>query len=331
MHFDQLGRRRFIALLGSTAVAWPVMSQAQQQARLRTVGFLGAGTPATAGVWISAFTARLRELGWIEDRNVKIDLRWAEGRPDRSAEIATEFVQGKVDVIVTYSSEHVQIAKEATSTIPIVFATAGDPVGSGLVGSLAHPGGNLTGMSSQNADLTGKRFELLSDIVPSFRRLAVLFNGNHPAYRLEADTAGAVATRLGFEALSAEVRAGDDIAPTLAAIATKVDAVFVVGETLTFTYRSQISAQALAARLPTTFSTRGYVEVGGLMSYGPNFLALFRRTADYVHKILLGEKPGDLPVEQPTRYDLIVNLITAKALGLTIPETILIRADEVIE
>jgi len=331
MQFDQLGRRRFIALLGSTAVAWPVMSQAQQQARLRTVGFLGAGTPATAGVWISAFTARLRELGWIEDRNVKIDLRWAEGRPDRSAEIATEFVQGKVDVIVTYSSEHVQIAKEATSTIPIVFATAGDPVGSGLVGSLAHPGGNLTGMSSQNADLTGKRFELLSEIVPSFRRLAVLFNGNHPAYRLEADTAGAVATRLGFEALSAEVRAGDDIAPTLAAIATKVDAVFVVGETLTFTYRSQISAQALAARLPTTFSTRGYVEVGGLMSYGPNFLALFRRTADYVHKILLGEKPGDLPVEQPTRYDLIVNLITAKALGLTIPETFLIRADEVIE
>ena len=331
MQFDQLGRRRFIALLGSTAVAWPVMSQAQQQARLRTVGFLGAGTPATAGVWISAFTARLRELGWIEDRNVKIDLRWAEGRPDRSAEIATEFVQGKVDVIVTYSSEHVQIAKEATSTIPIVFATAGDPVGSGLVGSLAHPGGNLTGMSAQNADLTGKRFELLSEIVPSFRRLAVLFNGNHPAYRLEADTAGAVATRLGFEALSAEVRAGDDIAPTLAAVATKVDAVFVVGETLTFTYRSQISAQAIAARLPTTFSTRGYVEVGGLMSYGPNFLALFRRTADYVHKILLGEKPGDLPVEQPTRYDLIVNLITAKALGLTIPETFLIRADEVIE
>lgn len=331
MQFDQLGRRRFIALLGSTAVAWPVMSQAQQQARLRTVGFLGAGTPATAGVWISAFTARLRELGWIEDRNVKIDLRWAEGRPDRSAEIATEFVQGKVDVIVTYSSEHVQIAKEATSTIPIVFATAGDPVGSGLVGSLAHPGGNLTGMSAQNADLTGKRFELLSEIVPSFRRLAVLFNGNHPAYRLEADTAGAVATRLGFEALSAEVRAGDDIAPTLAAVATKVDAVFVVGETLTFTYRSQISAQALAARLPTIFSTRGYVEVGGLMSYGPNFLALFRRTADYVHKILLGEKPGDLPVEQPTRYDLIVNLITAKALGLTIPETFLIRADEVIE
>jgi putative ABC transport system substrate-binding protein len=171
-------RRQFIALLGSTAVAWPVMSQAQQQARLRTVGFLGAGTPATAGVWISAFTARLRELGWMEDRNVKIDLRWR-----KAALIARrrsrQFVQGKVDVIVTYSSEHVQIAKEATSTIPIVFATAGDAVGSGLVGSLAHPGCNLTGMSSQNADLTGKRFELLSEIVPSFRRLAVLFNGNH--------------------------------------------------------------------------------------------------------------------------------------------------------
>ena len=222
------------------------------------------------------------------------------------------------------------VAKEATSTIPIV-ALMGDPVGSGLVASLAHPGGNLTGLSAQNADLNGKRFELLHEIVPNLRRLAVLFNGNNLAYRLETDIVRAAATPLGLEVLAAEIRSGDDIAPTFAAIATNADALLVVGEPLTFTYRSQISALALAARLPTTYYTRGYVEAGGLMSYGPNFPALFRRMADYVNKILRGTKPEDLPVEQPTRYDLIVNLTTAKALGLKIPESFLLRADEVIE
>src|SRR5262249_13490395 len=211
----------------------------------------------------------------------------------------------------TYGSEHIQIAKEATSTIPIV-ALMGDPVGSGLVASLAHPGGNLTGLSGQNADLNGKRFELLHEIVPNLRRLAVLFNGNNLAYRLESDIVRAAAIPLGLVVLAAEIRSGDDIAPTFAAIATDADALLVVGEPLTFTYRSQISALALAARLPTTYSTRGYVEAGGLMSYGPNFPALFRRMADYVNKILRGTKPEDLPVEQPTRYDLIVNLTTAR-------------------
>src|SRR5215813_8313535 len=179
--------------------------------------------------------------------------------------------------------------------------------------------------------LTGKRFELLREIVPNLRRLAVLFNGNNPAYRLETDIVRAAAIPLGLEVLAAEIRSGDDIAPTFAAIATNADALLVVGEPLTFTYRSQISALALAARLPTTYYTRGYVEAGGLMSYGPNFPALFRRMADYVNKILRGTKPEDLPVEQPTRYDLIVNLTTAKALGLKIPESFLLRADEVIE
>ena len=324
-------RREFITLLGGAGVAWPIAARAQQSAKVPTIGFLGSGTPITAGEWVVAFAQRLRELGWIEDRTIKIDLRWAEGRNDRSAEIATDFVRLKVDVIVTYGSEHVQIAKEATSTIPVVFALAGDPVGSGLVASLAHPGGNLTGLSAQNADLTGKRFELLHEIVPNLRRLAVLFNGNNLAYKLETDIVRAAAIPLGLEVLAAEIRSGDDIAPTFATIATNADALFVVGEPLTFTHRTRINTLALAARLPTTYSTRGYVEAGGLMSYGPNFPALFRRAADYVHKILLGAKPSDLPVEQPTSYDLIVNLTTAKALGLQIPESFLLRADEVIE
>ena len=324
-----IGRRKFLATLGGAVAAWPLAARAQQPA-MPTVGFLGSGTPITAGAWVVAFAQRLRELGWIEDRTIKIDLRWAEGRNDRSAEIVADFVRLKVDVIVTYGSEHIQIAKEATSTIPIV-ALMGDPVGSGLVASLAHPGGNLTGLSGQNADLNGKRFELLHEIVPNLRRLAVLFNGNNLAYRLESDIVRAAAIPLGLEVLAAEIRSGDDIAPTFAAIATNADALLVVGEPLTFTYRSQISALALAARLPTTYYTRGYVEAGGLMSYGPNFPALFRRMADYVNKILRGTKPEDLPVEQPTRYDLIVNLTTAKALGLKIPESFLLRADEVIE
>jgi ABC-type uncharacterized transport system substrate-binding protein len=272
-----------------------------------------------------------RELGWIEDRNIKIDVRWAEGRNDRSAEIAAELVRLKVDVIVTYSTEHTQIAKKATSTIPIVFALAADPVGSDLVASLARPGGNLTGLSAQNVDLTGKRFELLREIVPSLRRLAVLFNGNNPTSMTEIDIVRAAATPLGIEVSASEILGAEDIAPAIAMIAKQADALFVVGEPLTFTHRTRINTLALAARLPTTYPTRGYVEVGGLMSYGPNFPASFRRAADYVHKILLGAKPGDLPVEQPTRYDLVVNLTTAKALGLQIPDRLLALADEVIE
>ena len=324
-------RRGFITLLGGVAVAWPLAARAQQTANLPTVGFLGAGSATTADVWVSAFTSRMRELGWIEDRNIKIDVRWAEGRNDRSADIAAEFVRLKVDVIVTYSSEHTQIAKQATSTIPIVFALAADPVGSGLVANLARPGGNLTGLSAQNVDLTGKRFELLREIVPGLRRLAVLFNGNNPTATIEIDIVRTAASPLGIEVSPSAILGAEDIAPAIARIAKQADALFVVGEPLTFTHRTRINTLALAARLPTNYPTRGYVEVGGLMSYGPNFSASFRRAADYVHRILLGAKPGDLPVEQPTRYDLVVNLTTAKALGLTIPEAFLLRADEVIE
>jgi putative ABC transport system substrate-binding protein len=325
-----IGRRELLVALGGAA-AWPLAARAQQAAKVPTIGFLGSGTPITAGAWVVAFAQRLRELGWIEDRTIKIDLRWAEGRNDRSGEIAAEFVRLKVDVIVTYSTEQIHIAKKATSIIPIVFAMASDPVGSDLVTSLARPGGNLTGLSSQNVDLTGKRFELLREIVPSLRRLAVLFNGNNPTSMTEIDIVRTAASPLGIEVSASEILGAEDIAPAIATIAKQADALFVVGDPLTFTHRTRINTLALAARLPTTYSTREYVETGGLMSYGPNFSALFRRAADYVHKILLGAKPSDLPVEQPTSYDLIVNLTTAKALGLQIPESFLLRADEVIE
>ena len=291
---------------------------------------MGAGSEESSP-WITAFTQRLRELGWIDGRNVAIDLRWAQGRRDRSAEIAAEFVRQKVDVIVTYSNEHVEIAKQSTSTIPIVFAFAGDPLGTGLVASLVRPGGNLTGLSAQNVDLAGKRFELLREVIPGLLRLAILFNVNNPNSPLEFGIIQAAARPLGLEVLPSEIQRADDIAPALVAIKDHADAMYVVGDPLTFVHRTQINTLAVSQRLPTVFSVREYVEAGGLMSYGPSFPTLFRRSGDYVDKILRGAKPADIPVEQPTKYDLVINLTTAKALGLTIPEPFLLRVDEAIK
>jgi putative tryptophan/tyrosine transport system substrate-binding protein len=323
-------RRKFIGLLGGAAV-WPLTASAQQGLRLPTIGFLGAGSQDTAGPWVGVFAQRLRELGWIEGRTINIDLRWAEGRKDRSAEIAAEFVRIKVDLIVTYSAEHALIAKRMTATIPIVATLLHDPRGTGLT-SIAHPGGNFTGISSQNVDLTGKRVELLREVVPNLRRLAILFNVNNPTSPLELDVVQSVGRLLGVEVLTSELRPGDDIASVFAAMkGAQADALYVIGDPLTFVHRTRINILAVAARLATVHATREFVEAGGLMSYGPNYPALFRRAAEYVDKILRGTKPGDLPVEQPTRYDLVLNLTTAKALGLDIPPTLLARADEVIE
>jgi putative tryptophan/tyrosine transport system substrate-binding protein len=322
-------RREFITLFAGAAATRPVAVRAQH-AKLPTIGFLGAGSEESSP-WITAFTQRLRELGWIDGRNVAIDLRWAQGRKDRSAEIAAEFVRQKVDVIVTYSNEHVEIAKQSTSTIPIVFAFAGDPLGTGLVASLARPGGNLTGLSSQNVDLAGKRFELLREVIPGLRRLAILFNVNNANSPLEFGIIQAAARPLGLEVLPSEIQRTDDIAPALVAIKGHADAMYVVGDPLTFVHRTQINTLAISERLPTVFSVREYVEAGGLMSYGPSFPTLFRRAGDYVDKILRGAKPADIPVEQGTKYDLVINLATAKALGLTIPEPFLLRVDEAIK
>ena len=274
---------------------------------------------------------RLRELGWIEGRTVAIEYRWAEGRSERFAEIAAEFVRLKVDVIVTAGTAAVVAAKQATSVIPIVFAAAGDPVGTGLVASLARPGGNVTGLSNQSADLAGKRLELLREVVPGLRRLAIMANVGNPIGVLEMGEVQAAARTLGLEVVTLEIRRAEDIAPAFEALKGRADALYVVTDPLVNTNRIRINTLALGARLPTMHGIREYVEAGGLMSYGPNFPDLFRRAADYVDKILRGAKPADIPVEQPTKFDLVINLTTAKALGLDVPPTLLARADEVIE
>jgi putative ABC transport system substrate-binding protein len=275
---------------------------------------------------------RLGELGWIEGRTVAIEYRWAEGHNERLAEIAAEFVRRKVDVIVTHSTAPVTAAKQATSTIPIVFASvAADPVGIGLVASLARPGGNITGISSLTAELAGKRLELLRELIPSVHRLAIMTNADAPGAVLETADAQAAARTLGLEIITSEIRRAEDIPPAFEALKGRADALFVTPEPLVLTNRIRINILAAAARLPTVYGLREYVEAGGLMSYGANFPNQFRRGADLIDKILRGAKPADIPVERPTKFDLVINLTTAKALGLTIPESLLLRADEVIE
>jgi putative tryptophan/tyrosine transport system substrate-binding protein len=324
-------RREFITLLGGAAASLPLVLRAQQPAKLPTVGFLGAGTPSTYSQWVAAFMQQLRERGWIEGRNIAIELRWAEGKNEGYADIAAEFVRLNVDVIVTTGTAAVVAAKQATSVIPIVFTSAGDPVATGLVASLARPGGNVTGLSNQLPDLAGKRLELLREIIPGLHRLAILTNVGNPIGALEMGEVQAAARTLGLEILPLEIRRAEDIGPAFEALKDRADALYVVAEPLLSGNHVRISTLALGARLPTLLGIRDYVEAGGLVSYGPNTPDLFRRAADLVDKILRGAKPKDIPVEQPAKFDLVINLTTAKALGLTIPPTLLARADEVIE
>jgi putative ABC transport system substrate-binding protein len=323
-------RREFITLLGGAGVAWPLAVRAQQTA-MPVIGFFSPNSASSASQWTAAFVQRLRDLGWIEGRTVAIAYRWGEGRSERAAEFVAEFVRVKVDVIVTHGEPNILAAKQATSTIPIVFALATDPVGSGFVASLARPGGNLTGMSIQGPDLVGKRLQLLREVVPDLRRLAIMTDGN-PGTMLERGEVQVAARTLGLEAaITLDVRRAEEIAPAFETLKGRVDALYICAVPLVNTNRVRINNLALAARVPTMHGFREAVEAEALMSYGPNFPDLFRRTADYVDKILRGAKPGDIPVEQPTKYDLVVNLKTAKALGLTIPEAFLLRADEVVE
>ena len=325
-----IGRRQFISALGGAAAAWPVAAHAQQARKLPTIGFFGAD-PAVWSPWTAAFVKRLGELGWIENRTVTIEYRWNGGRPERIAEIAAEFIRLKVDVIVTASGE-AAIVKRMTSDIPIVFAIAIDPVGDGLVQSLARPGGNVTGLSNQSADTSSKRLELLREIVPHLHRLAIIFDGGNHGAVLEVDNVQATARTLGIEVVKFEIRRAEDIVSAFGALTAQADALEVVGGALIAANRTRIITLSLGARLPTVFnSNRDYVQAGGLMSYAPNFSTQFRRAAEFVDKILHGTKPGDIPVEQPNKFDLTINLTTAKALGLTIPELFLSLADEVIE
>ena len=323
-------RREFISLLGG-ATAWPLSARAQQTRRLRTIGFLGAATAVVWAPWTAAFEKRLDELGWMKGRTVAIEYRWAEGRSIRFAEIASEFVRFNVDAIVTAGTESTIAVKQVTSEVPIVVALATDPVAAGLVASLARPGGNVTGFSHQGTDIAAKRLELLREILPNLRRLAILVNVNNPGSVLEMREAEAAARTLGLDVTKLEIRRAEDIAPAFEAIKGRADALYVPPDALVNANRVRIHTLSLSAQLPDVYGFRGYVEVGGLMSYGADFTDLFRRAAEIVNKILRGAKPADIPVEQPTKFDLVVNLTTAKALGLTVPDKLLALADEVIE
>jgi putative ABC transport system substrate-binding protein len=322
-------RRDFVAGLAGAA-AWSVAARAQEAAK-PTIGFLGSGTLSSQGHWAAAFMKRLRELGWIEGRTVVIEYRWAEGRPERLAEFTAEFVRRKVDVIFAVGTEAALEAKQETSVIPIVFPVAGDPVGTGLVASLSRPGGNVTGLSNQASDLAAKRLELMREVLPRLGRLAILANTGYSGGVPEMDEIDAAARTLGLEVIPVPIQRAEDIALVFEALKGRADALYVIGDPLVNTQRVRINTFALAATLPTMHVQREYVQAAGLMSYGPNYLDLNRRAADYVDKILRGTKPADLPVEQPTKYELVINLKTAKSLGLDIPPTLIARADEVIE
>ncbi len=324
----KIARRKFIVALGGAA-AWPLAARAQQAGKLPTIGFLGVDASLWSQ-WTAAFVGRLHELGWIDGRTIAVEYRWSEGRAERVAEIAAEFVRIKTDVIVTIGTA-VPALKQATSVIPIVFAIAADPVGGGFVASLARPGGNVTGLSLQANDTDSKRLELLREVVPHLRRLAIMGNVDYPAAMREMGDVQAAARTLDLEVAPLEIRRAEDIAPAFKTLNAQADALYVVQEALITANRARIITLALSARLPTIFLTRDHVQAGGLMSYGPNFADQYRHAADLVDKILRGTKPGDIPVEQPTKFELAINLTTAKALGLKIPESILLRADEVIE
>jgi putative ABC transport system substrate-binding protein len=322
-------RRDFISLLGGAA-AWPLAARAQQAGRVPTIGFLGSSTASGWAPWTAAFQQRLRELGWIEGHNVAIEYRWAEGRNERGAEIAAEFARLKVNVIVTTGSSALAV-KEAIATVPVVFASWADPIGSGYIASLARPGGNATGLSIQTLDTAAKRLELLREVVPSLRRLAILARLDNPSNMVEAGEVEAAARPLGLEVATWSAGRTEDIAPAFERLKGRADALHVVSDPLLLANGIRINTLAVDARLPTIYSFREGVALGALMSYGANVPKLWQRAAELVDKILHGAKAGDIPVEQPTKFDLVVNLITAKALGLEVPAKLLALADEVIE
>jgi putative tryptophan/tyrosine transport system substrate-binding protein len=320
-------RREFITLIGG-AVAWPAVAQAQQP--FKTIGFLGAGVATAWGPMVGSFEQRLRELGWIDRHTVAIVYRWADGKSDSFGEIATEFVTLKVDAILTVGSA-VAATKRATSTIPIIFAVAVDPVASGFVDSLARPGGNVTGLSLQSSDIAPKRIEILREAIPGLGRIAVLANADHPGAARESATVQKVGGKLGFAVSVLDVHRPDDIAPAIKSLNGNPQALYVCTDPLILSNVRNINALARDARVATLWGAREYARVNGFISYGPNEVDQFRLAADCVDKILKGAKPADIPVAQPTKIDLTINLKTAKALGLTIPEALLSRADEVIE
>jgi len=325
-----MSRREFITLFGGTAV-WPLAAQAQQAATPRRIGVLLVGLlPESKSA--KHFRLGLRDAGYLEGRDVVIEWRSANGDYDRVPALIADLLQRKVDVIVEDSTVGTELTKSATSTIPIVMALVLDPVGSGLVKSLAYPNGNVTGLSMMATELYAKRLQLLKDINPRLIRAAVLWNPDHPFHAKPAEELKAVAPSLSIELSFVGVRTPDQFGSAFSDIArANAQALFVVEDPVFFTHRVAILEMASAARLPTIHELTRWPEAGALMSYGPDLNDLFRRAAFYVARILKGPKPADLPVEQPTKFELVINLKTAKALGLDVPPTLFALADEVIE
>src|SRR6516164_1931879 len=313
-------RREFVELLSGTVAAWPLVAQAQQGTP-RHIGVLGADATVWNS-WTVAFVARLRELGWIEGDTIDIEYRWAGASSKRVSDFTAELLRRHVDVIVTYGAA-AAVVQQATTTTPIVLAVASDP-GGGLIAS--RPDGNVTGISIRQSELIGKRLDLLREVVPHLRRLVIMGNAGYAMPVLEAQEVKATAQALGLEAARPEIWRSEDITPVFESIRGKADALYVVSDPLIAANRTLITTLALSARLPTMLSYRDYVAAGGLMSYGPNFANLFRQAADMVDKILRGTKPSDIPVEQPSTFELVINVQTAKALGITVPEALLAAA-----
>ena len=327
-------RRAFITLLGGAA-AWPLAARAQQpSSTVRRIGFLSPGVARTMAVrgLVEAFRQGLKEYGWVEGQNISVEYRFAEGKEEALAGIAAALVQSRLDVIVADGTAAIQAAKNVTQTVPIVMAVSNDPVGTGLVASLNRPGGNITGLSILTGELVSKWLQLLTEIVPGLARVAVLSNPLNPSSAPLLEQTKAAAQSLGVEIHVAEVQGPDRFESAFAAIkAARAGALIVLPDGMLYSQHPRIVTFSAASHLPALFGQKEVVEAGGLIAYGPNIPASFRRSAAYVDKILQGAKPADLPVEQPTIFELVVNLETARAIGLTIPASILLRADEVIE
>jgi putative ABC transport system substrate-binding protein len=329
-----MNRRAFLRTLSAGLLAAPLAAEAQQAGRVPRIGFLNLTSPSDRPSHLDAFRQRLRELGWVEGQNIVIDYRYAEGRVDRLPDLAAELVRLKVDLIVASAgTQAATAAKNATETIPIVMIYVRDPVGTGLIASLARPGGNVTGVSgSAGLELFAKQLELLKETVPKIRRVAILSNPDNAYHQLAIREANVAARSLGVQLQLLEARGPNEFDGAFAAMAKeRVGALLVLSDAIFNSHRTRLADLAARSRLPAAYAVRESVEAGGLMSYGPSFLDLYRRSAAYVDKILKGAKPADLPVEQPTTFELVINLKTAKALGLTIPQSLLQRADQVIE
>lgn len=327
-----IGRRQFISVLDGVPIAWPLVARAQQSDKIRHIGLLSPFTGADTAPWNRAFLQGLRDLGWVDGKNIVVEYRYADGNSERLPDLIADLIRLKVDVIVTSVSSDTLAAKNATAKIPIVMAAAGDPVATGIVESLSRPGGNITGLSQMTPDLTGKRLELLKAIAPNVASIAVLFNPDDPISVLGLNEIRLPARKLGIEVHSLEVRNFADLDKALhEAAGTHVDALAAMPNPVFVTNLKKIADFALQNQWPSMFHLREFADDGGLVAYGVDRSDLYRRAATFVDKIMKGANPADLPIEQPTKFDLAINVKTARALGLTVPPSLLVAADEVIE